>query len=88
MTVTLSWMQSPTVQSSTFDDRNDATHVTGCPQILLEGKESQQIANLAAAGLNKKERAGSVRLSSSSCISACSPQASSLSLQVFQERRR
>lgn len=50
--------------------------------------DSRQVARVAAAGLNKKVRAGSVALSSYSCISARSPWASYLSLQVLQARGR
>lgn len=42
-------LDAATIKSSTSDDRNDAEHVTGCPQIILEDGGKTQIALVAAA---------------------------------------
>lgn len=55
-------LDAVTIKSSTSDDRNDAEHVTGCPQIILEDGGKMQIALVVAACLNKKQRSGSVPL--------------------------
>lgn len=49
-------LDAVTIKSSTSDDRNDAEHVTGCPQIILEDGGKTQIALVAAACLNKQQR--------------------------------
>lgn len=81
-------LDAVTIKSSTSDDRNDAEHVTGCPQIILEHRGKMQIVLVAAAFLNKKQKAGSVPLSPYSSISASFPRASKLSLQGHQKRGR
>lgn len=40
------------IKSSTPDDRNDAEHVRGCPQIILEDGGKTQRALVAAGCLN------------------------------------
>lgn len=69
-------LDAVTIKSSTSDDRNDAENVTGCPQIILEDGGKTQIALVAAACSNKKQRAGSGPLPPYSSISASSSQAS------------
>ncbi|GAB0184912.1 hypothetical protein GRJ2_000956500 [Grus japonensis] len=58
MTVTLPWVESSAIKSSTSDDRNDAKFVTRYPQLKFFWKtgSSRQIAHVAAAGLNKKRK--------------------------------
>lgn len=81
MTVPLFWMHSSAIKSSTSEDRKDVKRVIGCPQIFLEdGGQLTYLMWLQLVWI-KKERAGSLPLSSYSCTSAWSPAASCFALQ-------